>query len=218
MTLVAFDFDETLTQWDLSVLLGREYDVGSEIRGLLEQGLRDEVDFETSLRQRVSLLEGMPEERVDAAFERCTLRDGAAELLTDLRRSDVSVAIVTGSFERGVEAALERAEVAVDHLVANRLVLENGALTGDVDGPLLEGQKDQALVELAVAEGTDLDRTIAVGGGATDVPMLQAAGAAVGYDPEQAVERYCDDVVTSMRKLRLYFEQHDVVETGGAER
>jgi len=146
MTLVAFDF-ETLSQSDLSVLLGQEADVESEIRGLLEQGLRDEIDFATSLRQRVSLLEGMPADQVETAFERCQLRDGAAELIADLRRSDVSVAIITGSFERGVETALERADIAVDHLVANRLVLENGALTGEVDGPLLEDEKDRPLGE-----------------------------------------------------------------------
>jgi len=99
MTLVAFDF-ETLSQSDLSVLLGQEADVESEIRGLLEQGLRDEIDFATSLRQRVSLLEGMPADQVETAFERCQLRDAAAELIADLRRSDVSVAIITGSFER----------------------------------------------------------------------------------------------------------------------
>lgn len=216
MTLVAFDF-ETLSQSDLSVLLGQEADVESEIRGLLEQGLRDEIDFATSLRQRVSLLEGMPADQVETAFERCQLRDGAAELIADLRRSDVSVAIITGSFERGVETALERADIAVNHLVANRLVLENGALTGEVDGPLLEDEKDRPLGELAVAEDVDLDRTIAVGSGSTDLPMLRAAGTAVGFEPEPVVEQYSDEVVTSIRKLRLYFEQHDVIDADGPE-
>ncbi len=215
MTLVAFDFDGTLTQSDLTVLLGREYDVAGEIRGLAEQGLRGEVDFATTLRQRVSLLEGMPETRVDAAFQRCKLRLGAADLISDLRQSDVSVAIITGSFERGVEAALDRAGVAVDHLVANRLVLENGAVTGDVEGPLLDGGKDHVLEELAIAEELDLGQTFAVGNGATDLPMLQIAGTAIGYDPEPLVEENCDVVVTSIRKLHLYFEQHDVIETGG---
>lgn len=215
MTLVVFDFDGTLTQSDLTVLLGREYDVAGEIRGLAEQGLRGEVNFATTLRQRVSLLEGMPEMRVDAAFQRCKLRSGAADLISDLRQSDVSVAIITGSFERGVEAALDRAGVAVDHLVANRLVLENGAVTGDVEGPLLDGGKDHVLEELAIAEELDLGQTVAVGNGATDLPMLQIAGTAIGYDPEPLVEESCDVVVTSIRKLQLYFEQHDVIETGG---
>jgi len=214
MTLVAFDFDETLSQSDPSILLGREYDVATEMRGFLEQGVRDEIDFETSLQERVSLLEGMPERRVEAAFERCSLRDGVADMITALRRSDIRVAVLTGSFERAVEAALEQAEMTVDHVVANRLVIENGAVTGDVDGSVLDGQKDGPLGELAVADGVDLEQTIAVGNGATDLSMLRAAWTAVGFNPEPVVEQYCDVAVTSVRKLHLYFEQHGIIDTG----
>lgn len=212
MTLVAFDFNGTLTQSDLTALLGREYDVASEIRGLTEGGLRGEVAFAESLRQRISLLEGMPERRVNAAFGRCKLRPGIADLIFDLRSSGVPVAIITGSFQRGIEAALERANVAVDHLVANRLVMERGALTGEIEGPLLETGKDRALEELAFSEEVELGRTIAVGNGDTDLPMLQTAGTAIGFKPNAALERHCDVVVTSVRKLRLYFEQHDVTD------
>ena len=213
MTLVAFNFDETLTQSDPSLLLGSEYDVATEVRGLVEQGLQEETSFETSLRQRVKLLEGMPEQEVETAFDRLKLRDGAAELLTDLQRSDVPVAIVTGSFERAVDAALQNAGVAVDHVVANRLVVENGALTGEVEGALLEPETDRALTELATAEGVALEDTFAVGNGAIDLRMLQTAGTAIGYDPEPVAEQYCDVVVTSMRRLRLYFEQHGLIDS-----
>jgi phosphoserine phosphatase len=213
MTLVVFDFDGTLSRTDLSVLLGREYDVANEIQGLVEQGERGEVDFATTLRQRVSLLEGMPAKRVDDAFERGKLRQGAAEMLGDLGRSDADVAIVTGGFEQGVRAALDRAGATVDYLVANELVLENGALTGDVVGPLVDGQKDEALAELVAAEGLDLGETIVVGNGATDLSILRMAGTAIGYTPPPVVESYCDTVVTSIRDLRLYFEQHGVIET-----
>lgn len=212
MALVVLDFDGSLSKSDMTVLLGREYDVAGEVRGLTEQGLRGEVDFATSLRQRISLLEGMPERRVESAFERCKLRDGAAELIGDLRRSGHVVAVVTGSFERGVERALERAGAAADHVVANRLVVENEALTGAVEGPLIDDGKEAVLEELAVAEGLDLGQTIAVGNGATDLRMLQLAGTAIGFEPEPIVEQYCDVVVTSMRKLRLYFEQHDLID------
>ena len=212
MVLVALDFDGSLSQTDMTVLLGREYDVAHEVRGLAEQGLRGEIDVPTSLRQRVSLLRGMPERLVDAAFDHCKLREGAADLVGDLRRSDVSVAIVTGGFERGVERALDRAGVAVDHVVANRLVAENGALTGEVDGPLVEGRKEGVLQELAVAEGVPIDRTIAVGDGTTDLRMLQVAGTGIGFDPAPVVEKHCDVVVTSVGKLRLYLEQHGVID------
>lgn len=212
MTLVAFDFDGTLTQSDLTVLLGREYDVAGEIRGLAEQGLRGEVEFATTLRQRVSLLEGMPEARVDAAFKRCKLRPGAGDMIADLRQSGVSIVVITGGFERGVKTALSQAGVTADHVVANRLVLENEAVTGDVEGPLLDSGKDHALKELAITEGVDLGQTVAVGNGATDLPMLQIAGIAIGFKPESVVEDHCDVVVTSVRKLRLYFDQHDLTD------
>lgn len=212
MALIAFDFDGSLSQSDLTVLLGREYDVANEIQGLAEQGLRGDAEFASTLRQRAALLEGMPERRVEAAFERCKLRDGAAEMIRDLRRSDHRVAIVTGSFERGVETALRQADVAVDHLVANRLVLENEAVTGEVEGPLLDAGKDEILEELALADGESSGVTIAVGNGMMDLPMLRVAGTAIGYDPVPVVENHCDVVVTSIRKLRLYFEQHDIVD------
>ncbi|AUX07895.1 phosphoserine phosphatase [Halalkaliarchaeum desulfuricum] len=217
MSFVVFDFDGTLSETDATVLLGREYGVGSEIRGLTEQGLRGEVEFERSLRQRAALLEGMPEREVEAAFERCKLREGAAELITALRRSGVTVAIVTGAPEDGVEAALERAGVAVDHLVANELPMENGALTGEIEGLLVDAGKDRALQELAAAEGVDAGEVIAVGNGAMDLPMLRAAGTAIGFQPEPLVEEYADEVVTSIRKLRLYFEQHGVIDVGNEE-
>lgn len=212
MVLVAFDFDGTLSQTDLMQLLGREHDVAGEVRGLTEQGLSGAVDFEKSLRQRVALFEGMPVTRMDAAYSRGGMRSGAADLVADLRRSDVTVAIITGSFERGVESILEAEDVAVDYLIANRLVIENGALTGSVDGPITAGTKDAALQELAVREELSLDQTIAVGNGAVDLPMLQIAGTAIGFEPESIVEPYCDHVVTSVRKLQLYFEQHDIIE------
>ncbi|GAB6860667.1 HAD family hydrolase [Haloplanus litoreus] len=215
MTLVAFDFDGTLTGSDLTVLLGREYGVATEMQGLAERSRRGEVDFADTLRGRARLLEGMPEARVDAAFARCKLHHGAADMIADLRRSGVQVAIVTGTFDRGVEAALDRAGVAVDHVVANRLVLARGAVTGEVEGPLLDTGKDGALEELALTEGIALGKTIAVGDGAMDLPMLQVAGTAIGYDPEPIVEDHCDVVVTSIRSLRLYFEQHGIVETEG---
>lgn len=211
MTLIAFDFDGTMSETDQGVLLGAEMDVASEVRGLAEQGLRGEISFPNSLHQRVKLVAGLPEAKVEAAFERIRLRPGMADLVSDLRRSEVHVAIITGSFERGVQMSLKRADLAVDSIVANQLVIENNALTGEVDGPLIESGKDEALERLVATEGIDLDQTIAVGNGATDLPMLKVAGTAIGFKPTSIVEQYCDAVVHSVRKLRLYFEQHDVI-------
>lgn len=212
MAFVVFDFDGTLSRDDLTQLLGREYDVGGEVMGPNEQVLVGESDVGETVRQRVALLEGMPERRLDRAFGRARLRKGAPELIADLRNSGVTVGIIAASFERGIEAVLDGADVTVDHIVANDIVLENGAVSGNVEGPLLERSKGEALQELAIRETVPSDEIIAVGNGAFDLSMLQVAGTAIGFRPDPDIEPHCDHVVTSMPKLRLYFEQHGLID------
>lgn len=212
MALVAFDFGGTLSASDPSVLLGKEYDVGSEMQGVVEQGRSGQDSFETSLRQQARLLAGMQESQLTEAYSNSTLRDGMADLIGDLRRSDVPVAVITESFERGVEMALETAGVTVDHLIANQLVVENGAVTGEIEGPLVADDKGGVLERIAIEEGIKLGRTIAVGDGATDLPMLGPAGTAIGFDPQEAVAQNCDLGVRSVGELRQYFEQHGIVD------
>jgi len=208
--LIAFDFDGTLSDSEMTVLLGEQKGIADRMARITERAMNDEIDYAESLRQRVALLEGLPAERADAAFERVALRENAADLVTALGGRH-HVAILTGGFERGVAAALDRAGTGVDTVVANRLPAENGALTGEVEGELVEGTKDRALETLAVQQGVPLAETVAVGDGANDLPMLQVAGLAVGYDPEPAVTPHCDVVVHSMRELRELFEERGLL-------
>jgi len=210
--LVAFDFDGTLSASEMTVLLAEEAGVAEEVALVTERAMNDEIDYPTSLRERAALLEGLPADAVDRAFERVELRPGAGDLLTDLRAGDHRVAILTGGFDRGVNAALDRAGTGVHELVANRLpTTVAGALDGSVEGPLVEGTKDDALAELATREGVPLTETVAVGDGANDLPMLEVAGAAVGYDPMPAVEPTCDAVVRSMEELRTLFGERGLL-------
>jgi phosphoserine phosphatase len=148
---------------------------------------------------------------VQTAFEQVRLRPGGAGVLEALNDAGVHTAILTGGFERGVEAALAAEDVTVDTLVANRLPVVDGALAGDVDGPLVEGTKDDALERLAAERGVATDDTVAVGDGANDLPMLEVAGLAVGYDPKPAVEPACDEVVDSMAALAALFERRGLL-------
>lgn len=211
MTLVAFDFDGTLSDSEMTVLLGGEFGVADEIAGITERAMNDELSYAESLYERAALLEGMSEEQVEAALSRVTLRDGAAELVRALREAGVFVAILTGGFERGVEIALEKEGVAVDEIIANRLLVRDGALTGDVEGPLIEGTKDHALATLAEREGVVMAETIAVGDGANDLPMLQVAGTAIGFVPKPAVRPHCEVVVATMDRLQRVFEADGVL-------
>ncbi len=208
--LVAFDFDGTLSDSEMTVLLGAQFGVADRIRRVTERAMNDEIGYAESLRERASLLEGLPESDAETAYSEVRLRPGAAEIIGRLRAAGTVVAILTGGFERGVEHALEEADVTVDAIVANRLPVQDGQLRGTVDGPLVEGTKDTALARLVADEQIPLERTTAVGDGANDLPMLEAAGLAVGYAPNPAVEPAADVVVTSMTELMSVLERHDV--------
>jgi len=202
MTLVAFDFDGTLSDSEMTVLLGEQCDAAEQMAAITERAMNDEIAYAESLRQRCALLEKLPVSAAEAAFDQVVLRPGAADVLAALDEAGVHTAILTGGFERGVRAALETEGVDVDDLVANRLPVADGALTGGVEGPLIEGTKDRALEDLAAAADVPLSETVAVGDGANDLPMLEVAGLAIGFEPKPAVEPACDVVVKSMADLQ----------------
>ncbi|MFB6141634.1 MAG: phosphoserine phosphatase SerB [Halosimplex sp.] len=212
MTVVAFDFDGTLSDSEMTVLLGERNGTAADMADITERAMNDEIEYAESLRQRCALLEGLPDEEARAAFDQVRLRPGAADVIAALREAGVYVAVLTGGFERGVAAALEREGVEVDAIVANRLPVADGKLTGTVDGPLIEGTKDDALEVLTAVVGADREDTIAVGDGANDLPMLQVAGLAVGFDPKPAVAPACDAIVSTMAELHEVLQDEDVLD------
>jgi phosphoserine phosphatase len=209
--IVAFDFDGTLSDSEMTVLLGERNGTAADMASITERAMNDEIEYAESLHQRCALLEGLPDGEAQAAFDEVRLREGAADVIRELRAAGVYVAILTGGFERGVARALEREGVEVDAIVANRLPVADGALTGAVEGPLIEGTKDDALEVLAAAVGENLADTVAVGDGANDLPMLEVAGLAVGFDPKPAVAPSCDTIVDSMGDLAEMLATEDVL-------
>ncbi|MEZ3115714.1 HAD family hydrolase [Halobaculum sp. MBLA0147] len=214
MTLIAFDFDGTLSDSEMTVSLGERAGVADEMRSITERAMADEIDYAESLRERAGLLAGLPDDEAAAAFDGVRLRPDAGALLRRLDAAGHHVAILTGGFERGVARALAHADAseAVDTVVANALPVADGALTGEVTGPLIEGTKDDALAVLAAAVDEAVATAVAVGDGANDLPMLAAAGLAVGYEPKAAVEPTCDETVASMTELATLFEREGLLD------
>lgn len=209
--LVAFDFDGTLSDSEMTVLLGEEKGLSREIREITEKAMNDEISYADSLRERVNLLEGLSVQEVRTALEKVELRSGAPELLKELGKTDHHIAILTGGFERGVDNALHKSGTSVHSVIANRLIFRDGELTGEVQGPLIEDGKDTALKRLAEQKKLELKDAIAVGDGANDIPMLRIAGYSVGYEPKPAVETHCDASVSSIEELRTVFQRRNIL-------
>ncbi|EMA34562.1 phosphoserine phosphatase SerB [Haloarcula japonica] len=209
--LVAFDFDGTLSDSEMTVLLGSQNGTAEDMADITERAMNDEIEYAESLRQRCALLEGLSDEQAQAAFDEVALRPGAARVIEALRDAGVYVAILTGGFERGVEAALETEGVEVDAIVANRLLVEDGTLTGEVRGPLISGTKDDAMEVVTAVTGEDRDTTVAVGDGANDLPMLEVANLAIGFDPKPAVAPSCDTTVETMDELYELLEAEGIL-------
>jgi phosphoserine phosphatase len=211
MSLIAFDFDGTLSNSEMTVLLGEKLGVADEMADITERAMNNELSYAESLRSRAELLAGLSEADADDAYSEVVLRPDTATLIDRLREAGHTVAIFTGGFERGVAHALDDAGTEVDHIVANALPIEDGELTGEVTGPLIEGTKDDQLEALADDLGVEMSETVAVGDGANDLPMLEVAGLAVGFEPKPAVEPSCDAVVSTMAELGDLLEARGVL-------
>ncbi|ERG95976.1 phosphoserine phosphatase SerB [Haloquadratum walsbyi] len=211
MRLIAFDFDGTLSDSEMTVLLGDRCGVADEMTSITDRAMNNKLSYAQSLRKRAALLEGLDDKEADSAFDAVQLRPGAGILIDRLRDAGHHVAIFTGGFERGVERALTKADTTVDTVVANRLPISDDQLTGTVEGPLIEGTKDDALLSLATDCDISADRTIAIGDGANDLPMLEVANLAVGFVPKSAVRPTCDVVVASMDRLEYVFEGYNIL-------
>jgi len=150
------------------------------------RAMNGEIDFAAALAERVALLRGLPEAVLGEARSRIRLTAGARALIATLRRAGVATALVSGGFT--VFAEPIAAELGFDRVVANRLDIAEGKLAGTVRPPIVTGAtKRDVLASLAAELGVSLDATLAVGDGANDLPMLEAAGLGVAFHAKPAV-------------------------------
>ena len=155
--------------------------IGSHVAAITDRAMRGEIAFEPALRERVALLAGLPEATIDEVLkDRIRLNPGARTLAQTMRARGARVVIVSGGFTPFTAAIAEM--IGADEHRANALETRQGKLTGKVVEPVLgRDAKLQALQEIAAAMGLALDETLAVGDGANDLAMLQAAGLGVAY-------------------------------------
>ncbi|HKW53429.1 MAG TPA: phosphoserine phosphatase SerB [Stellaceae bacterium] len=167
---------------ELADLLGLK----AEVALITRRAMNDEIDFAVALRERVALLKGLPESALTEAGQRIRVTPGAGELVATMRANGAYAALVSGGFR--VYSARIRDALGFDLDVANELIIADGKLAGTVAEPILgRDAKLQTLKRLAVERTLPLAATLAVGDGANDIAMIEAAGLGIAYHARPAV-------------------------------
>ena len=180
MRLIVMDIDSTLINEEVIDLLGEEAGVGEQVAAITERAMRGEIDFKQALEERVGLLAGLGQKVFDRTFERVTFTPGALELVRAAHERGWKVGVVSGGFHEVADRIVETA--GIDYCLANRLEVVDGKLTGKLAADIVTRERKlDALRSWAQELGLPLSQTVAMGDGANDIPMIQAAGTGIAF-------------------------------------
>ncbi len=184
--LVCFDMDSTLIQGEVIDLMADAAGVGEQVSSITARAMNGEIDFNTSFRERLALLRGLPESTLQGIYDNLEISNGAESLLSNLNRLGYKTAIISGGFTWFADKLAS--QLGIDHVHANTLEVNDGRLTGQVVGDIVnEARKAELLRSIADAEGIKLEQVIAVGDGANDIPMLRVAGLGIAFHAKPKV-------------------------------
>jgi len=189
--LIVFDVDSTLITGEVIEMLAEHAGAGEKVAAITESAMRGEIDFAESLHQRVATLAGLPATVIDEVSEQVELTKGARTTIRTLRRLGFYCGVVSGGFRQVIEPLAH--DLMMDFVAANELEVIDGHLTGRVIGPIVDrAGKAKALRDFASQVGVPMEQTVAVGDGANDIDMLNAAGLGVAFNAKPALREVAD--------------------------
>lgn len=183
---VFFDMDATVVAQESIVELAAHANRSAEVAAITERAMAGEIEFAVALRERVALLAGLPISVLDATLAGLTVNPGIQAFVSFCRQIEVPTFLVSGGFVPLAEPLGRR--LGFDAVLANRLEVAGRILTGRIDGDIIDAAaKRNFLIKKCFELGIDASKVAAVGDGANDIPMMQAAGVAIGFKPKAAV-------------------------------
>lgn len=185
--VVAMDMDSTLITIECIDEIADLLDIKPQVAAITASAMRGELDFPASLIQRVALLAGLPLTDLDRIYEeRLRLSPGAARMLAGFKAAGAKTLLVSGGFTFFTERL--RARLGLDETLANVLEIEDGKLTGRVQGNIVDARrKADALQSMRARHAADGGLVVAIGDGANDIPMLARADVSIAYHAKPVV-------------------------------
>ena len=185
--LICFDMDSTLIETEVIDELAIRAGVGDQVKAITEAAMRGEIDFCESFRQRCALLKGLDVSVMQEIAENLPITEGVDRLMRILKKVGFKIAILSGGFT--YFGNFLKRKYNIDYVYANELEIENGKLTGNHVGDIVDGKRKAELLRLiAQVENLDIRQTVAVGDGANDLPMISIAGLGIAFHAKPKVK------------------------------
>ena len=185
--LICFDMDSTLIETEVIDELAIRAGVGDQVKAITEAAMRGEIDFCESFRQRCALLKGLDVSVIQEIAENLPITEGVDRLMRILKKVGFKIAILSGGFT--YFGNFLKQKYNIDYVYANELEIENGKLTGNHVGDIVDGKRKAELLRLiAQVENVDIRQTVAVGDGANDLPMISIAGLGIAFHAKPKVK------------------------------
>ncbi|MCO4793062.1 MAG: phosphoserine phosphatase SerB [Bacteriovoracaceae bacterium] len=186
--LIVFDMDSTLIQTEVIDEIADEAGVGPQIREITEKAMNGEMDFDESLKQRVSQLKGLKADKLDEILKKLPLTPGVEDFIETVKGLGYQVALISGGFTYFANALKQK--LGLDYAFANELEIINGELTGNITGTIVNAEQKALLVNLIAQQmHISMEQVVAIGDGANDLPMLSAAGLGIAFHAKDVVRR-----------------------------
>lgn len=187
--LIVSDMDSTLITIECIDEIADSLNLKKQVAAITERAMQGELDFTSSLLKRVALLKGLPETELETVYQKkVRLSQGGNSLITQAKNQGIKFMLVSGGFTFFTERLKERLEL--DFAFANQLEIINGKLTGKIIGNIIDPEsKAHLLKEYQQKLNLDSSQVLAIGDGANDIPMLQAAGISVAYHAKEKVKQ-----------------------------
>jgi len=185
--LLFMDMDSTLIQCECIDEIADFLGIKQQISNITMRAMRGELDFSASLTERVQLLAGLDAKVLERVYiERIALTDGAENLIRTMHQHDWKVGLVSGGFTYFTDKLKTR--LKLDFTRANQLEIHAGKLTGSILGNIVDAEtKRTCLLEQAEIYQIPMSQTVAIGDGANDLPMIQAAGLGIAFHAKPTV-------------------------------
>ena len=185
--LICFDMDSPLIETEVIDELAIRAGVGDQVKAITEAAMRGEIDFCESFRQRCALLKGLDVSVMQEIAENLPITEGVDRLMRILKKVGFKIAILSGGFT--YFGNFLKQKYNIDYVYANELEIENGKLTGNHVGDIVDGKRKAELLRLiAQVENVDIRQTVAVGDGANDLPMISIAGLGIAFHAKPKVK------------------------------